>query len=188
MQKRTYVPYPYLTTPPLHHLQTSPLAFNRIPFVLGSHLPTLSPFVSSSTPTEVRENPYTLPNFLTATRLLAAPAVGYLLITAQYTPALALFSYAGATDLVDGWLARRMGTQTVVGTVLDPMADKALMTSVVVCLAWGAEGALPGTKPSPICFSLTRLLLARLSRSVLGWCISNLRRVPIHQITIFAIC
>lgn len=56
--------------------------------------------------------------------------------------ALALFVYAGVTDLIDGWMARKYNLQTVVGTVIDPMADKALMTVVTVCLA--LRGALPG--------------------------------------------
>ena len=59
----------------------------------------------------------------------------------MYIPALGLFVYAGVTDLVDGWIARKWGLQTVVGTVIDPMADKALMTVVTVTLAM--KGALP---------------------------------------------
>lgn len=54
---------------------------------------------------------------------------------------MGLFVYAGVTDLVDGWIARRWNLQTVVGTVIDPMADKALMTIVVGVLGW--EGILP---------------------------------------------
>ncbi|KAJ0269826.1 hypothetical protein COL940_012152 [Colletotrichum noveboracense] len=55
--------------------------------------------------------------------------------------ALGLFAYAGITDLLDGWIARRWNLQTVVGTVIDPMADKTLMTVLTVCLA--AQGSLP---------------------------------------------
>ena len=43
--------------------------------------------------------------------------------------------------MVDGWIARKWGLQTVLGTVIDPMADKALMTVVTVTLAM--KGALP---------------------------------------------
>lgn len=87
------------------------------------------------------ENIYTLPNILTFSRLIAAPVVGYLIIYDLHIPALGLFVYAGVTDLVDGWIARKWGLQTVVGTVIDPMADKALMTVVTVTLAM--KGALP---------------------------------------------
>ena len=55
--------------------------------------------------------------------------------------ALSLFVYASVTDLVDGYIARRFGQQTVVGTVIDPMADKTLMTVGVVCLA--LKSAIP---------------------------------------------
>ncbi|CAG7929584.1 unnamed protein product [Penicillium olsonii] len=87
------------------------------------------------------ENIYTVPNILTFSRLLAAPAVGYLLVNNYHTAALSLFAYAGITDLVDGWIARRWNLQTVVGTIIDPMADKLLMTIGVACLA--VNGSLP---------------------------------------------
>ncbi|MCJ1251994.1 hypothetical protein MMC30_009232 [Trapelia coarctata] len=88
------------------------------------------------------ENIYTLPNILTFSRLLAAPLIGYLVLHDSHAWAIGLFAYAGITDLVDGWIARRWGLQTVVGTVIDPMADKTLMTVVTVCLA--VKGAMPG--------------------------------------------
>ncbi|OQO04512.1 hypothetical protein B0A48_09434 [Cryoendolithus antarcticus] len=87
------------------------------------------------------ENIYNLPNFLTVTRLFAAPATAYLILHSQHTAALAVFTYAGITDLVDGYLARRWKLQTVAGSVMDPMADKALMIVVTVTLA--IKGALP---------------------------------------------
>lgn len=78
---------------------------------------------------------------LTFTRLLAAPAVGYFILHSQPLWALSLFFYAGVTDLVDGYLARRFDSQTVVGTIIDPMADKFLMTIAVVTLTM--NGTLP---------------------------------------------
>lgn len=87
------------------------------------------------------ENIYTIPNILTFSRLLAAPLVGYFILHGQAVWALSLFFYAGVTDLVDGWLARRMNSQTVVGTVIDPMADKILMTVSVAALT--ANGTFP---------------------------------------------
>jgi cardiolipin synthase len=68
--------------------------------------------------------------------------VGYLLVHDYHAAALSLFAYAGITDLVDGWIARKWQLQTVVGTIIDPMADKLLMTIGVACLA--VNGSLPG--------------------------------------------
>ncbi|KAF7904056.1 hypothetical protein EAF00_001390 [Botryotinia globosa] len=87
------------------------------------------------------ENIYTVPNILTFSRLIAAPVCGYLVLHDQHAWAVGLFAYAGITDLVDGWIARKWNLQTVVGTVIDPMADKTLMTILTVCLA--IKGGLP---------------------------------------------
>lgn len=76
------------------------------------------------------------------TRLVAAPVIGYLVLHDSHVWAAGLFAYAGITDFVDGWIARKWNRKTVVGTVIDPMADKMLMTILTVCLA--VKGALPG--------------------------------------------
>ncbi|KAI0976052.1 hypothetical protein F4678DRAFT_212193 [Xylaria arbuscula] len=94
-------------------------------------LPSLTP----------HENIYTVPNLLTFSRLVAAPFIGYAILHDAHTLALGLFAYAGVSDLLDGWIARRWKLQTVVGSVVDPMADKLLMTVLTVCLA--VQGALP---------------------------------------------
>lgn len=81
-----------------------------------------------------KENIYTLPNMLTFSRLFAAPAIGSLLVQGQPFWALTLVVYSGVTDLLDGYIARRYQLQTVVGSVIDPMADKALMITLAYCL------------------------------------------------------
>lgn len=78
---------------------------------------------------------------MTFSRLVVAPVIGYLILHEQHVAALSLFIYAGATDLIDGWVARKWNLQTVVGTVIDPMADKTLMTVLTVSLAM--QGAMP---------------------------------------------
>ncbi|KAI9832072.1 MAG: hypothetical protein M1826_002400 [Phylliscum demangeonii] len=95
----------------------------------------------SRIPSTRHENIYTLPNLLTCSRLLAAPVIGYLVLHDGYGWAMGLVVYAGVTDWVDGYVARRWRQQTVVGTVIDPMADKALMTVLTVTLA--VKGLLP---------------------------------------------
>lgn len=103
------------------------------------------------------ENIYTVPNILTLSRLVAAPVIGYLVLHDYHAWAVGLFAYAGITDLVDGWIARRWNLQTVVGTVIDPMADKTLMTILTVCLA--IKGALPGDSPSALISSYINFFL-----------------------------
>ncbi|KAI9677596.1 MAG: hypothetical protein M1817_006550 [Caeruleum heppii] len=125
---------------------------NKSPYVLFSALsaqhppskPAHTPVKPRLLPTlltQQHENIYTLPNFLTFSRLLSAPLIGYLIVHDAHLYAFSLFVYAGFTDLIDGWLARRWGSQTVVGSVVDPMADKTLMTVLTVCLA--VKGILP---------------------------------------------
>ncbi|KAL4918052.1 CDP-alcohol phosphatidyltransferase-domain-containing protein [Aspergillus aurantiobrunneus] len=97
--------------------------------------------ILSRIPLRTHENIYTVPNILTFSRLVAAPLVGYFLVYDHHAMALALFAYAGITDLVDGYIARRYNLQTVVGTIIDPMADKSLMTIGVACLA--VNGSIP---------------------------------------------
>ncbi|OLN81530.1 Cardiolipin synthase (CMP-forming) [Colletotrichum chlorophyti] len=106
---------------------------NGKPGKIAAKLPSL--------PKSIHEDIYTIPNILTLSRLFAAPFVGYFILHDQHAWALGLFAYAGVTDLLDGWIARRWKQQTVVGTVIDPMADKTLMTILTVCLA--AQGSLP---------------------------------------------
>lgn len=100
-----------------------------------------SPILSRIPLPTTHENIYTVPNILTFSRLIAAPLVGYFLVYDYHATALALFAYAGITDLVDGYIARRYNLQTVVGTIIDPMADKLLMTIGVACLA--VNGSIP---------------------------------------------
>ncbi len=88
------------------------------------------------------ENIYTIPNILTASRLVAAPFIGYCILHDYHAWTLGLFAYAGITDALDGWIARRWNLGTVVGTIIDPMADKTLMTVLTVALA--VKEALPG--------------------------------------------
>lgn len=76
-----------------------------------------------------------LPNALTLFRILLVPAFLIAVIYGWLAVALVLFGAAGFTDLLDGLLARRYGHETVLGSFLDPVADKLLMTVSFVSLA-----------------------------------------------------
>ena len=82
----------------------------------------------------------TLPNIISFARLCAVPLAIWLVLHRNDTSAFALFVAAGASDAVDGWLARRRGGTTL-GAALDPLADKSLMIGMYVTLA--AIGELP---------------------------------------------
>ena len=82
-----------------------------------------------------------LPNAITLARLLAVPLAVWLVVRGWYEAALWLFLLAGLSDAVDGWLARRLGQVSRLGSLLDPVADKALLVSVFIAL--GARDLLP---------------------------------------------
>jgi len=82
------------------------------------------------------ENIYTVPNMLTFTRLCASPVLGLLVLQQQYTVALGMFALLGITDMLDGFIARRYNQKSFLGSILDPAADKALITVLTVTLAY----------------------------------------------------
>lgn len=77
-----------------------------------------------------------IPNLLTVLRLLLVPPIVYLLYRGDYDIALLLFLGAGISDALDGFLAKHYGWTSRLGGLLDPVADKALLMSSYVVLAW----------------------------------------------------
>ncbi len=82
-----------------------------------------------------------LPNLLTAARLLLVPVIAAEVLLGELRVALALTLLAGFTDGVDGFLARRFGWTSRLGAWLDPLADKALLVTLFLTL--GRVGAFP---------------------------------------------
>lgn len=77
-----------------------------------------------------------IPNLITIGRILLVPLTIWLLLTGAHVLALGAFLLAGASDAVDGFLARRLSQTTELGAYLDPLADKALLVSIYVVLAF----------------------------------------------------
>jgi cardiolipin synthase len=75
-------------------------------------------------------------NGLTAARVLMVPYFAYLLISGRGKSALVVFAVCGATDVLDGVLARWLRQRTLVGTLLDPIADKLLMATAFIVLSY----------------------------------------------------
>jgi len=77
-----------------------------------------------------------IPNIITILRILLVIPVVMLLLERQYGAALLLFALAGISDGVDGFLAKRFGWQSRLGSILDPLADKLLLVCAFLSLAW----------------------------------------------------
>jgi cardiolipin synthase len=75
-------------------------------------------------------------NGLTAARVLLVPYFAYLLISGRGKAALLVFAVCGATDALDGLLARWLRQRTLVGALLDPIADKMLMATAFIVLSY----------------------------------------------------
>jgi cardiolipin synthase (CMP-forming) len=75
------------------------------------------------------------PNQLTLLRMVFLPFIILKLVDGHYLSALILFVLAGLSDGLDGLLARRLRQQTVLGQYLDPIADKALLSTVFLVLS-----------------------------------------------------
>ena len=78
-----------------------------------------------------------LPNALTLLRIFLVPFLVVVLLTkfdGRETVGLVIFLTAVATDFLDGWLARRRGEITTLGTLLDPIADKLLISAAFISL------------------------------------------------------
>ena len=73
-------------------------------------------------------------NQLTLLRMLLIPAFVILVLYGEMGWALAIFATAGATDALDGLIARRSGQKTQLGAWLDPMADKLLLVTTFIVL------------------------------------------------------
>jgi cardiolipin synthase (CMP-forming) len=76
-----------------------------------------------------------IPNFLSLLRIILVPVIVIFLIQGSYGKALVTFTVAGLTDALDGSLARLLNSQTVLGSYLDPIADKLLLTASFVTLS-----------------------------------------------------
>ena len=82
-----------------------------------------------------------LPNVLSVIRIILTVPVVIALLKGQYLLTLLLFLLAGISDALDGWIAKQFSFQTRLGSILDPMADKILLTCTFITLYW--VGILP---------------------------------------------
>jgi cardiolipin synthase len=82
-----------------------------------------------------------IPNLITLARILLVPVLIWAITSGEMRIAFLIFFAAGASDAVDGFLAKRFGMVTELGAYLDPLADKAMIVSIYVAL--GIAEAIP---------------------------------------------
>ncbi|CAK0760380.1 cardiolipin synthase (CMP-forming) [Gammaproteobacteria bacterium] len=92
-----------------------------------------------------------IPNLITLLRILLVPPFLLALLKGDYSTALVLFFVAGASDGLDGFLAKRYGWSSRLGSILDPLADKLLLVAAFLSL----------TRVGLIPFWLTAVVLGR---------------------------
>jgi len=115
----------------------------------------------------------TLPNAITLVRLVCIPVFVWLLSDHQDIAAAALLAVLGASDWVDGWIARRFDQGSDLGKVMDPVADRVLLLTAAVALV--VVGAVPAV--------VGILVLAReivISIAVLALAAKGARRIDVQ--------
>ncbi|MCL2422631.1 MAG: CDP-alcohol phosphatidyltransferase family protein [Micrococcales bacterium] len=83
----------------------------------------------------------TVPNAISAARLVLVPVFAVLLARRQDVAALVVLAVSGVSDWLDGVVARRLGQVSRLGQVLDPAADRLFIVVTIVALAW--RGVVP---------------------------------------------
>ncbi|CAI8055536.1 Probable cardiolipin synthase (CMP-forming) [Geodia barretti] len=89
-----------------------------------------------------KENIWTIPNVLSLSRILLSPILGYQVLQESYLMAFGLLAVAAVSDVVDGQIARHYpGQSSMLGSVLDPLADKCLLS--ILCITLTVQGLIP---------------------------------------------
>ncbi|MCG6868357.1 MAG: CDP-alcohol phosphatidyltransferase family protein [Gammaproteobacteria bacterium] len=77
-----------------------------------------------------------IPNVITVVRIALVPVLAWMLLDQRFVLALILAAFMGASDGLDGFLAKFYGWQTRLGSFLDPLADKIMLAATYLCLGW----------------------------------------------------
>ena len=116
----------------------------------------------------------TLPNLLTIFRMVLIPVFVTLLFYQRFVLALAVFVLAGITDGLDGLFARRFDQRFQLGTVLDPIADKLMLTTAFVVLSMRSIYPQPLPSHLPVPFWVTIAVISRDVFIVVGATANNI--------------
>ncbi len=100
---------------------------------------------------------FTIPNALSTSRLILAPLCYLAIMQQAWLVAGLILLLAVATDLADGWLARRLGQVTAMGGLLDHGSDAVFVTVTLAALA--AAGIVPAVLPILVILAFTQYVL-----------------------------
>jgi cardiolipin synthase len=114
-----------------------------------------------------------LPNIISFARLLAVMPIVYLLLEHEFGWALVLFAVAGASDGLDGFLAKHYSWQSRLGGILDPLADKALLVACFLVL--GTLSLIPAWL---VIAAITRDLVIVGGATLYNYRVEELRAAP----------
>ena len=133
-----------------------------------------------------------IPNIISAVRILLVPVFIYLFFNYYesriYVP-LCVFLFAGITDVLDGYLARRNNWITQLGKLLDPLADKLMQCSVLVCFAiknadlWWLAGLFVAKELFMICGAI--IVLKKIKVTVKSHWYGKLTTAAFYAIAFF---
>ena len=111
---------------------------------------------------------YTIPNAITFLRIVASPYLGWLVYQGEKELLLVGVALVGFSDWLDGYLARRLNQTSVLGGMIDPLADKVVIGSL--CCGLAAKGLLP--------LPLAGIILGRDVLIVTGGMLLRARNMP----------
>lgn len=89
----------------------------------------------------IKERIYTIPNAITTARILSSPVIGMAILYDMKMFALGGCLLSAFSDWLDGYIAKNYNQQSIIGSFLDPVADKVLIGSLSIALAM--KGLLP---------------------------------------------
>jgi len=117
-------------------------------------------------PPSVAMSSFNIPNALSVFRILLVPVFFSLTMRGEYLAAALVFTTAGITDAVDGFIARRFDMRTPLGAALDPAADKLLQLTAYVTLTF--KGVIPLWLCVPVLAKDAVLVAIFLAMRVMG--------------------
>lgn len=111
------------------------------------------------TESQVSTRVLTIPNLLTFLRMALIPVFAIMLVYHREGWALAIFTIAGVSDGIDGFIARQLKQESELGTIIDPVADKLLMTVAFVMLT--LPSVMGEASHLPVPFWVTATVIGR---------------------------